>query len=119
METKEITINGKKYPVVFNLQTIIYYEKDAKKTFFGEDFKQTEDRIYLIAAAAKSADAKTSLTTDEIKGAQDLKAVREIMAAYDVVMAMAGVFFEIPEVDKKNNPEPPQEEQEGEEKPKN
>lgn len=119
MKTKEITIGGKNYPVVFNLQTIIYYEKDAKKTFFGEDFKQTEDRIYLIAAAAKSADVNTTLTTDEIKGAQDLKAVREIMAAYDVVMAMAGVFFEIPEVEKKNNTEPPQEEQEGEEKPKN
>ena len=55
METKKITINGKEYPVVFNLQTIIYYEKDAKKTFFGEDFKQTEDRIYLIAAAAKNS----------------------------------------------------------------
>ena len=118
METKKISVNGKKYPVVFNLQTIIYYEKEAKKTFFGEDFKQTEDRIYLIAAAAKSADANTSLTTDKIKGAQDLKAVREIMAAYDVVMAMAGVFFEIPDVEKKNNPEPPQEE-EGEDKPKN
>ena len=119
METKKITINGKKYPVVFNLQTIIYYEKDAKKTFFGEDFKQTEDRIYLIAAAAKSADVNTTLTINKIKGAQDLKAVREIMASYDVVMAMAGVFFEIPAVEKQNNPEQQQEDQDGEEKQKN
>ena len=45
--------------------------------------------------------------------------MQQIIAAYAVIDSLAAEFFKIPEIEKKNNPEPPAEETEGEDKPKN
>ena len=52
MNTKEITINGKTYPVVFNMKTILGYEQISGKSFFGEDFSKMGERLALIAAGS-------------------------------------------------------------------
>ena len=118
MEKKEITINGKIYPVAFNLKTMMNFEEISGKTFFGEEFTHIKERIALIISAALAADEKTSLTADELIGAQDVKVVQDIMAACKIIMDMAGKFFHIPEIEKKNNPEPPKGEND-DDKPKN
>ena len=118
MTQKEITINGKQYPVVFDLQTMMNFEEITNGTsFFGAPLDTLKHRVAIIAAAAISADDKTDLTVEGILGNKDYEAMQQIIKAYNVVMSLASEFFPIPEIEKKNNPE--QEQPEGEDKPKN
>ena len=121
MTQKEITIKGKQYLATFDLQTMIVFENDANRSFFTVDFEHMslEDRIYLIHAAVKSADDSAKLTVDDIKGQRSFNDMKDIMAASNEIIIMSADFFPIPEIEKKNNPEPPAEETEGDEKPKN
>ena len=121
MTQKEITIGGQQYPVTFDLQTMIVFENDANRSFFTADFEHIslEDRINLIHAAVKSADDKSTLTVDDIKGQRSFNDMKDIMVASNEIIIMSASFFPIPEIEKKNNPEPPAEETEGDEKPKN
>lgn len=121
MTQKEITIGGQQYPVTFDLQTMLVFENDANRSFFTVDFEHMslEDRIYLIHAAVKSADDKSTLTVDDIKGRRSFDNMKDIMVASNEIIIMSADFFPIPEIEKKNNPEPPAEETESENKPKN
>ena len=120
MKQKEITIQGKQYPVVFDLQTMMNFEEITNgQSFFGANLETLKSRVAIIAAAAISADEKTDLTVEAILGDKDYKAMQQIIAAYNIVMTLASVFFPIPEIEKKNIPEQPAEETEGDEKPKN
>lgn len=118
MNTKEITINGQQYPVVFTMDTLMNFERIVSKSFFETDFKTITDRMALIIAAIITANEKTTLTVEAIKGDNDLKAVQQIIAAYAVVAELMGEFFEVPEVVKKAEAEEHQP-TEGDEKPKN
>ena len=106
MQQKEITIGGKTYPVVFNLKTMMNFEEITGKSFFGESFDGFKERIALIISAALAADEKADITV-----AQD------IIKAYVAVMELSAKFFNIPEVEPKD--EKPAEEAEDEEKAKN
>ena len=107
MTQKEITINGKQYPVVFDLQTMMNFEEITNGTsFFGAPLETLKNRVAIIAAAAISADDKTDLTVEAILCDKDYKAMQQIIEAYNVVMTLAADFFPIPEIEKKNNPEP-------------
>lgn len=121
MITKDITIAGVQYPVTFDLQTMIVFENDANCSFFTADFEHMslEDRIYLIHAAVKSADDSAKLTVDDIKGQRSFNDMKDIMAASNEIIIMSADFFPIPEIEKKNNPEPPTEEKTEEEGAKN
>jgi hypothetical protein len=88
MNMKEITINGKTYPVVFNMKTILGYEQISGKSFFGEDFTKMSERLALIVAAVISAGGKEELSIDDMINADKLEAVNEILAAYNVVIGM-------------------------------
>lgn len=114
---KEITINGKNYPIVFNMKTMMNFEEISGKSFFGEEFAHLKERIALIIAAVLAANENTTLTAEEMIEAQDLKALQEILAAYQIVMELAGEFFKVPDIEKQNNPE--KEDENGDEKPKN
>ena len=118
---KEITIQGKQYPVAFDLQTMLNFESSTGRSFFTVDFEHMsmEDRIHLIHAAVKSADDSAKLTVDDIKGRRSFNDMKDIMAASNEIIIMSADFFTIPEIEKKNNPEPPAEKTEGDEKPKN
>ena len=106
MITKEITINGKTYPVVFNMKTIIGYERISGKSFFGEDFSKMGERLALIAAAVISAGGKEELSIDEMMNADTMELVQEILTAYMIIIGMVNEFFKKPDVE----PNPKEEE---------
>ena len=105
MNTKEITINGKNYPVVFNMKTILGYEQISGKSFFGEDFAKMSERLALIVAAVISADSKADISIDDMMNADKLELVQEILTAYTVVIGMVNEFFKMPDVEPKQEEE--------------
>ena len=121
MTQKEITIKGKQYLATFDLQTMLNFESNTGRSFFNVSFENMslDDRINIIHAAVKSADDKTTLTIDGIKGQRSFDDMKAIMTASNEIIIMSADFFPIPEIEKKNNPEPPAEETDGDEKPKN
>ena len=119
MTQKEITINGQQYLVVFTMDTLMNFERIVSKSFFETDFKTLTDRMALIIAAVITANEKTTLTVEAMKGNNDLKAVQQIIAAYNIVAALMGEFFDVPEVVKQAEAEEQQPTNESDEKPKN
>lgn len=106
MKQKEITINGKNYPIVFNMKTMMNFEEITGKSFFDENFEKLKERIALVLAAVLSANADATLTVGEIIASKDFAALQEILAAYNEVMVIAGEFFKVPEIEKEKNPKP-------------
>ena len=102
---KEITINGKTYPVVFNMKTILGYEQISGKSFFGEDFSKMSERLALIVAAVISAGSKEELSIDDMMNADKLELVQEVLTAYTVVICMVNEFFKMPDVEPKQEEE--------------
>ena len=98
MIQKEITIQGKTYPIDFTMQAIMTFEEIADKSFFDCNFSKTTDRMALIYAAVMNADKKADITIEKITGDMGLQAVREIIAAFGTVMNLANEFFELPKV---------------------
>ena len=95
---QEITIAGVQYPVTFDFQTLLNFEQITNSSFFETTFNKTVDRMALIMAAVLTADEDTKLTVDLLKGKGDWDAVKDIIAAYGVVMDLASAFFKVPEV---------------------
>ena len=118
MKQKEITIQGKQYPVVVNLQTIMNFEDVANISIFEANFSIIKNRIALIFSAVLSADENTTLTVGDINGNGDLEAIKVINAAYIVLYELATEFFHIPEIEKEKVDQTNEEEDEGDQ-PKN
>lgn len=93
MIQKEITINGKKYPVIFTLATLSNFEEITGKPFFGADFDMLKNRIAIICAAAIAIDENTTLTVEELRGKETWEDYVQIANAYVVVMELATQFF--------------------------
>ena len=119
MKQKEITINGKQYPVVFTMDTLMYFEDILNKSYFDSDLRTIKDRMGIIYAAALSADEDTKLTVEEMKGQGDLDAVNQIIVAYNTVMELASEFFKIPKVAADAEAEEQPEAEEGDQTAKN
>ena len=119
MNDKVITINGQQYPVVFTMDTLMNFERIVSKSFFETDFKTLTDRMALIIAAVITANEKTTLPVEAMKGNNDLAAVQQIVTAYAVVAELMGKFFEVPEVVKKAEESETAETANSDEKPKN
>ena len=117
MNKKEITIAGTTYPIEFTMQAIMTFEEIADKSFFDTNFNKTTDRMALIYAAVMNADKKADITIDKIAGSMDLKAIKDIIAAFGIVMNLANEFFELPKVTKEEDKE--DEPKDDDEKPKN
>ena len=116
MTKKEITLQGKTYPIDFTMQAIMTFEEKADKSFFDCNFNKTTDRMALIYAAVMNADKKSDITIEKIAGDMGLQAVKDVIAAFGIVMNLAKEFFELPEVTQEENKA--DEPKEGE-KPKN
>ena len=99
MTQKEITINGKTYPVVFTMKTLIGFEDVYGSTFFGKDFRNLGQKTVLVYAAVVAADEQTDLKLDELMNADNAKTVEEVVDAFKVVDEMAGEFFKTPKVE--------------------
>ena len=117
MITKEITIAGKTYPIDFTMKTIMKFEEIVDKSFFDCNFSKASDRMALIYAAVETANEKHDLTIEKMTGSMDFHAVKDIIAAFGIVMNLANEFFELPKVtqdeDKADEPK------DDDEKPKN
>ena len=98
MKQEKVTINGKEYPVVFNLQTILNYEELSDRSFFDDPLKRLQSQISLVFSAIIAADENTSVKAEDFLKADSGKAVTDIINAFTVVMAMAGDFFKTPAV---------------------
>lgn len=102
MTQKEITINGNVYPIQFTMDTMLNFEEIADKSFFDTDLKRMKDRMALIMAAVITANEKTTLTVEDLRGSGDLEAVQQIIAAFNTVMEASTEFFKIPAVEPKD-----------------
>ena len=111
MKQKEITVNGKNYPVVFTLATLSNFEEITGKPFFKADLDIIKNRIAIICAAAIAADENTKLTVEELRGNEDLEAYKQIAAVYNTIVEMAAEFFHIPPTEKKEAEQPAEEEE--------
>ena len=98
MNKKEIILQGKTYPIDFTMQAIMTFEEIADKSFFDCNFSKTTDRMALIYAAVMNANKKADITIEKIAGSMDLKAIKDIIAAFGIVMNLANEFFELPKV---------------------
>ena len=107
MITKEITLQGKTYPVVFTMKTIINFEEITEKTFFGDDLAKLTDRMAIIMAAVLAANEKADLKIEDMQNL-DWDGIKELLSAAAVVMDMSYDFFKIPRVMEK--PQKPTEE---------
>lgn len=118
---KEITINGKQYPVCFDMQAMMNFEEISGQSFFKADLLMMKNRLALIIAAVLAADNDSDLKMEDLVGGKDLKAVRIVNAAYTVVSELMATFFEVSDVEKQNAQEAEQQaaQQADGEQPKN
>ena len=90
---RTVTIDGKEYPVNFDMSTLIAFEQTSDKSFFGENFDKLYSRVILVFAAMFAADEK--ITTDILLKSNDWQG---ITTAFNTVMEMAAKFFKVPQV---------------------
>lgn len=93
MTERKITIDGKEYPVVFNMSTLIAFEQTSDHSFFEEKFDKLYSRVILVFAAMFAADDK--ITTEVLLNSNDWQG---ITAAFNSVMEMAAEFFKVPKI---------------------
>ena len=105
----EITINGKQYPVIFNMSTLMTYEGVTGRSIFGEKFVRVAEQVPLVFSAVLSADPKTSLTLEDLFNCDNYN---DFVNAANSVLKMLKDFFKIPEVVKKDDENKSQENQE-------
>lgn len=114
MTKKEITIQGKQYPVIFTLATLCNFEEITSQAFFGADLNIVKNRIALIMAAVLAADEDSKLTVEDIRGNEDLEAYQQITQAFIVIGELSKEFFKVTDEDKKAEAEEQGDNQEGE-----
>lgn len=90
---RTVTIDGKEYPVRFNMSTLIAFEQTADKSFFGENFDKLYSRVILVWAAMFAADE--NITTDVLLKSKDWQGITQ---AFNTVMEMAAEFFKVPKI---------------------
>ena len=90
---RTITIDGKEYPVRFNMSTLIAFEQTSNNTFFKENFDKLYSRVILVFAAMFAADE--NITTDVLLKSNDWQGITQ---AFNTIMEMAAEFFKIPKI---------------------
>lgn len=105
MKQKEITINGKTYPVVFTIKTMMGFEDITGKKFFSVNFEFVGDKVALVFASIIAADEKAEIQMDEMLNGDNLNALNDIGNAFNTINEMAEEFFRIPKVEPKPEPE--------------
>lgn len=98
MTQKKITINGKEYPIVFTMDTLMNFETITNESFFLANLNTLKNRMALICAAVITANEKTDLTVEMLRGKEDVEAIKQITAAHQIVSEAMGEYFEVPEV---------------------
>lgn len=104
MIAKEITINGKTYPIVFNMKAILSFEEIMGTSFFGAKLATLKEQLTIIFSAVLAADEKAALTIDNLVNCENFEELKEILTAFAAVMELATAFFNIPEIEKDKLP---------------
>ena len=113
MTKKEITLNGKTYPVVFTIKTMMGFENIVGHSFFDEkSFSLFRVRMAIVIAAILAANKDADITFDELADIDDMEGLNELVVAFNTVMKMSAEFFHIPEVIKKEESAQPTEDNE-------
>lgn len=112
-----ITLLGREYPVVFNMDTLLNFEDIMNRSFFDCRLTTMRERIAMVMAAVFTADEDTTLTVDELKDG-GIDNVRQINEAFAKVMELSKPFFHIPDTLTDDAPEKPADQGDDEE-PKN
>jgi hypothetical protein len=116
MTQKKITSNGKEYPIVFTMDTLMNFETIVGKSFFETDFKTLKDRMALVIAAVITAKEDTDLTIEDIIGDKGFDALQQIINTYLVISELLVEFTKVPAV--VSNSEKEEQQQTGEEEQK-
>lgn len=103
---RKITIQGIEYPAAFNMKAVMNFEEIANKSFLGNDFVKTSDRIALVLASVMAADEKTNLTIETIVGNGDWNSLKAVNVAFNDIMEDGLAWFGIPKVVGDAQPEP-------------
>ena len=90
---RTITIDGKEYPVRFNMSTLIAFEQTSNNSFFSENFDKLYSRVILVWAAMFAADE--NITTDVLLKSNDWQGITR---AFNTIMEMATEFFKVPKI---------------------
>lgn len=104
MNQANIIIQGKTYPVVFSMKTLIGFEDIVNRSFFEEKFDKMSSRMALVIAAINAADPNADITAKQLLDISDWQQAKEVVAAYNTVMELAAEFFRIPTVEPKDGP---------------
>lgn len=92
-ENKTITIDGKQYPVEFDMATLCAFEQTTGHSFFEEKFEMIHQRLILVFAALFAANENFKI--DILMKSKDWMGITK---AYTTVMEMAADFFKLPDV---------------------
>ena len=104
MNQASIIIQGKTYPVVFSMKTLIGFEDIVNHSFFEEKFDKMSSRMALVIAAINAADPNADITAKQLLDISDWQQAKEVVTAYNAVMELAAEFFRIPTVEPKDEP---------------
>lgn len=104
MNQASIIIQGKTYPVVFSMKTLIGFEDIVNHSFFEEKFDKMSSRMALVIAAINAADPNADITAKQLLDISDWQQAKEVVTAYNTVMELAAEFFRIPAVEPKDEP---------------
>lgn len=90
---RKIAIDGKEYPVKFNMSTLIAFEQTSNNSFFNENFDKLYSRVILVFAAMFAADE--NITTEVLLNSNDWQGITQ---AFNTIMEMAAEFFKVPQI---------------------
>lgn len=93
MKQKQITLCGKTYPVQFNLNTMIKYERMLNRSFLLSNFDLLEEQIAVTVCAVFTANPDADLEADQIMQADSFTKLKELTDAYATVKEMILDFF--------------------------
>lgn len=100
MNTKEITINGKKYKIAFTVKTMMSYEKLTGNSFFYAKFSDLSERLPLIIAAILTVDDNPEISMDELMNIDNIHGLQDIISAFAAVIELSEQFFDLPAIGK-------------------
>ena len=106
----EITINGKQYPVIFNMDAMMKFERVLDKSFFACNLNTLQSKIALIVGSILAANENANIKQEDLIGDKTFEEVKEIAEAGNVVIRLVAEYMKIPNIvaeseDEENQPQ--------------
>ena len=94
----EITINGKQFPVVFNMNAMMKFEEVINDSFFTANLYTLKNKIALIVSAVVEANPNAAITEDDLIGDKTIEEITEIIKAANIVLGLVAEYLHLPDV---------------------